>query len=65
MECLLYLGEVQGCMADLWVGEDLRDDGNLQPPTPQSCCGDTFLSALMPRRVGRVLAAAEADFPPL
>lgn len=52
-------------MVDLWVGEVLRDGGDLQPPKPQSCCGDTFLSALMPRRVGRLLAAAEADFPPL
>lgn len=47
------------------MGEGLRGDGNLQPPKPQSCCGDTLLSALMPRRVGRLLAAAEADFPPL
>lgn len=42
------------------MGEGLRDGGNLQPP---NSCGDTFLSALMPRRVGRLLAAAEADFP--
>lgn len=63
--CLPCLGEGQGRVVDLCVGEVLRDGGDLQPPKPQSCCGDTFLSALMPRRVGRLLAAAEADFPPL
>lgn len=66
------LDEGQGCLVDLWVGEILRGYVNLQPQQPHSCrggargcCVGTFLSALMLGKGGRLLAAAEADLPPL
>lgn len=36
------LDEGQGCVADLWVGEVLRGDGNLQPQKPHGCHGGTW-----------------------